>query len=157
MAESNTRIGGSGWTTFTWRGQRLAWMQIIQDTAPAPVAAPQAVQPLDAEHPVEIVTPRAVGAGTLRLTVYELWNAPVWQQLAGLEKASQLLDVFKHQVRLGNVSCRKIIKSPPPHRFRIKNYYGCTVTEVDDSETVQISSMVMPKSITVQYTHFGLV
>ena len=152
MAESQTRIVGSGWTAFSWRGYRLAWFQVVNDQAPRPVAQARAIQPLDAEHPVEIVTPRAVGAGTLTLTNFELWNAPVWQQLAGLERASTLLDIFKQQVQLGAISCRKIIKNPHGPD-RVKVYYGCTITDVDESERIDLATMEVPKTITVQYTH----
>lgn len=151
MADSNVRVGGSGWTAFTWRGQRLAWLQVISDTAPRPVATPKSIQPLDAEYPVEILTPRAIGAGTLQLTNFELWNESVWQQLPGLESASDILDVFKTQVALGNISCQKIIKKPGGGQ-RIKNYYGCTITDIQDSEQIRIDTMELPKSITVMYT-----
>lgn len=150
--DSTVRIGGSGHTVFTWRGSRLAWLQVVSDTAPAPVAQPRAIQPLDAEHPVEIVTPRAVGAGVLRLTNFELWNSSVWQQLPGLERANSILDVFKAQVALGEISCAKVIKNPNG-AFRVRNYYGCTITELDESETVSINTMEMPKGFSVMYTH----
>lgn len=156
MADSKTRVGGSGWTAFRWRGNTLAWLQTIQDTAPRPVAQPKPIQPLDAEHPVEIVTPRALGAGTLQLTLFELWNGPVWQQLSGLGSSANILDVFKQQVRLGEISCRKIIKQPDG-RQRAKVYYNCTVTDVDDSEQIRIETMEMPKGITIMYTHSNIV
>ncbi|WP_267716794.1 hypothetical protein [Streptomyces sp. CoH17] len=156
MAESQTRVGGGGWTTFSWRGTRLAWMQVLQDNSPTPVASAQPVQPLDAETPIEIVTPRAVGPGTLRLTNFELWNKQVWQQLPGLEKANGILDVFKTQVNLGNISCRKIIKRPSGG-YKTKVMYGCTIVDVDDSETINLGTMLLPKGITVMYTDFNYV
>lgn len=153
MAESITRVGGSGHTAFTWRGQRLGWMQTLQDQAPTPVAAPKAIQPMDAEFPREIVTPRAIGAGTLTLTNFETWDRAAWQEFSGLANTGNILDVFKQQVRLGNVSCRKIIKNPTTNRLRTKNYYNCTVVDIDESETVNISTMEMPKMIKIMYTH----
>lgn len=156
MAESRVRVGGSGWTVFRWRGQNLAWCQQITDQAPAPVAQPVAIQPLDAEHPVEIATPRAIGAGQLQLVMYELWNETAWQQLSGLKNAHNILDVFKQQVRLGEISCRKIIKLPNgTNKARV--YHGCTVSQIDDSEQIRINTMEMPKSITIMYTHSNLV
>lgn len=156
MPESLSRVGGSGWTSFSWRGTTLAWLQVVADQAPAPVAQAQAVQALDDEHPREIVTARAVGPGTLRLTVYELWNGPVWQQLPGLETAATLLDVLKQQVNLGDISCRKVIRIPGG-RFRTKVYYGCTITDSDDGEQINIGTMTIPKSLTVMYTHYNMV
>lgn len=156
MSESKTRVGGSGWTVFTWRGQRLAWLQQISDTGPSPVTSPQAIQPLDAEYPLEIVTPRALGVGTMKLTIIELWNTPHWQQLAGMEGTQNILDVFKRQVTLGSVSCQKIIKVPNGP-LRVKNYYGCVITDIDDSESINIGTLSMPKGLTIQYTHSRLV
>lgn len=156
MGQSQSRVGGSGFTSFSWRGTTLAWGQTNQDTAPAPVAAAQAVQPLDAIHPVEIVTAQAVGAGTLRLTLFELWNGPVWQQLPGLESAATLLDVFAAQTTLGNISCRKIIKKPDGS-FRTKVYYNCTITDGDDGETINIGTLIIPKNLTIMYTSYNLV
>ncbi len=155
MSQSNVRIAGSGYTTFTWRGKRIAYMQVLQDTAPTPVAAAVPIQSMDEKWPSEIVTAGAVGPGTLRLTNFELWNAPFWTVLAGLEKTATLLDIFTEQVKLGAISCRKVIKSPPPATtFRTKVYHNCVITDASDSETVQINTMTMPKNITIMYTHY---
>ena len=151
MPESITRIGGSGFTQFSWRGTTLAYLQVIQDTAPQPVAQAQAIQPIDSQEPLEIVTARAVGAGTLRLTFYELWNGPVWTHLPGLEGATNLLDVLNTQVTLGDISCRKFIRVPGGG-IRTRVYYGCTITDADDGENVNIGSMTLPKGITLMYT-----
>jgi hypothetical protein len=153
MADSQVRVGGSGWTVFTWQGTRIAWARVLSDTTPAPVAGAQDIQPLDSEHPIEIITPRAVGSGTLRITLFELWDAPVWNQLAGLEGTNGILDIFKKQVQIGSITCQKIIKTPNGG-FRTKNYYNCVVTDVNDSETVEIATMQMPKDLTIRYTHF---
>jgi hypothetical protein len=152
MPESKVRVGGSGLTVFSWGNQTLAYLQTIQDTAPTPVAAAVAVQSITDETPSEIVTARAVGAGTLRLTFYELWNEAVWQSLPGFDNAYNLLDVLKAQLVLGSISCRKIIKTPNGG-LRVKVYQNCMITDIDDGETVNIASMVMPKGLTVMYTH----
>src|SRR5690349_15630268 len=132
MADSQVRVGGSGWTRFAWRGQQLGWARSISDTTPAPVAQAQDIQPLDQETPVEIVTPRAVGSGTFRISLWEKWDAPTWQALQGLENTWNILDIFKKQVSLGEITCQKIIKKPNGS-FRITNYYGCVVTDVNNS------------------------
>lgn len=145
-----SRIGGSGYTVMSWQGQNLAFLQIIQDTAPVPVAQAQAIQPIDAETPLEVVTAKAVGAGTLKLTFYELWNGPVWSSLPGLNGAAKLLDVLNAQITAGAVSLRKFIKVPNGG-VRTKVYLGCVITDADDGDNVNIASMTMPKSITVMY------
>jgi len=149
--ESKTRIGGAGFTTMTFRGTRLAYMQTLQDTPPQPVAGAQVVQSIDDETPMEIVTSMAVGAGTLRMTFYELWNTPVWAQLPGLEGTNNLLDVLKQQVQLGEVRCTKLIRSPSSGIYRVRNYHGCVLTDIDEGEQINIGTMTLPKTITMQY------
>lgn len=148
--ESKTRVGGSGYTSMTWRGQRLAYLQTLQDTPPQPVAGAQVVQPIDEETPLEIVTAVAVGAGTLRLTFYELWNEPVWAGLPGLEGTNNLLEVLKRQIQLGEISCRKLIKSPSGVT-RARVFHGCVLTDIDEGEQINIGTMTIPKTITLQY------
>lgn len=154
--ESKTRIGGSGFTTMTFRGTRLAYLQTLQDTPPQPVAGAQVVQAIDDEVPQEIVTAMAVGAGTLRLTFYELWNEPVWSRLPGLEGTNNLLEVLKRQVALGEVSCRKLIKSPLGVT-RARVYHGCVLTDIDEGEQINIGTMTLPKTITMQYVRTTVV
>jgi hypothetical protein len=150
MAQSITRIGGSGFTTMSWQGQTLAFLQIIQDTAPVPVAQAQAIQPIDSDVPLEVVTAQAVGAGTLKLTFYELWNGPVWSNLPGLGGGTRLLDVLRQQAQGGDISLRKFIRVPNGG-MRTKVYLGCVITDADDGDNVNIGTMTVPKAITVMY------
>jgi hypothetical protein len=152
MPESKVRIGGSGLTVFSFGSKSLAYLQTIQDTAPTPVAQAVPVQSITDEVPSEIVTARAVGAGTLRLTFYETWNVSVWQQLPGFGNATSLLDVLKTQLGLGSITCRKIIKTPTGAP-RTKVYHGCMIVDVDDGEQINIATMVLPKGLTIMYTH----
>ena len=154
--ESKTRIGGAGFTTMTFRGTRLAYLQTLQDTPPQPVAGAQVVQAIDDEVPQEIVTSLAVGAGTMRMTFYELWNEPVWSKLPGLEETNTLLEVLQRQVQLGEVRCTKLIKSPSGI-FRVRNYHGCVLTDIDEGEQVNIGTMTLPKTITLQYVKTTIV
>lgn len=150
--ESKSRIGGSGFTTMLWQGQRLAYLQVMQDTPPTPVATAQAVQPIDEPVPLEIVTSHAVGVGTLRVTFYEMWNAPVWSTLPGLEGTNNLLEVLKRQIGLGNVTVQKIVKSPSGI-MRARVYHSCVVTDIDEGENVNIGTMTLPKTLTIQYCY----
>mgnify|MGYP006928158017 CR=1 FL=1 len=150
--ESKSRIGGSGFTTMLWQGQRLAYLQVMQDTPPTPVATAQSVQPIDEPVPLEIVTSHAVGVGTLRATFYELWNTPVWSALPGLEGTNNLLDVLKRQIQLGNVTMQKIVKSPSGI-MRARVYHSCVVTDIDEGENVNIGTMTLPKTLTIQYCY----
>jgi hypothetical protein len=141
---------------MTYRGTRLAYLQTLQDTPPQPVAGAQVVQAIDEAVPQEIVTALAVGAGTLRLTFYELWNEPVWSKLPGLEQTNTLLEVLQRQVSLGEVRCTKLIKSPSGI-YRVRNYHNCVLTDIDEGEQVNIGTMTLPKTITMQYTKTTIV
>lgn len=156
MSQSKVRVGGSGFTVMTWQGQRLAYLQNLNDQAPQAVAPAQAIQPIDEEHPLEIITAQAVGAGTITLTFYEIWNQPVWAALPGFEGTNNLLDVLKRQLQQGEITCRKIIKNPNG-TFRTRVYHNCVIVDFDESERVDIGTMSLPKSVRIQYTHTSTV
>jgi hypothetical protein len=152
MPQSKVRLGGSGLTVFAWGGSGapLAFLQTIQDTAPTPVAQAVPIQSITDPTPVEIVTAQAVGAGTLRLTFYEVWNHSVWQALPGFSKATSLLEVLKTQLSQGSITCRKIIKTPTGPKTKV--YHNCVIVDIDDGETINIGTMQISKGLTVMYT-----
>jgi hypothetical protein len=150
--ESKTRLGGSGFTSMLYQNKRLAYLQVMQDTPPTPVATAQAVQPIDESVPLEIVTAMAVGVGTLRCTFYELWNEPVWASLPGLEGTFNLLDVLKRQVTLGTITMQKIIKSPSGI-MRARVFHNVVITDIDEGENINIGTMTLPKTLTYQYCY----
>jgi hypothetical protein len=152
MVASVTRIGGSGFTTMMWNGTRLAYLQVMQETPPAPVASAQAVQPIDQSVPLEIVTAMAVGVGTLKCTFYELWNEPVWAMLPGLQGTYNLLTVLQAQINLGTVTMQKVIKSPTGF-MRSKVFHNIVITDIDEGENVNIGTMTLPKTLTFQYCY----
>jgi hypothetical protein len=138
---------------FRWGGINIGHLQTVADRAPTPVATAKAIQALDQPHPTEIVTARAIGAGALTLTILELWAGPVWQQLATFTGANNILDIFNIQAGLNTpISCMKVIVKPD-NTQRVKTYNNCMITDVDDTETVQIGTLEFAKSITIQYTH----
>src|SRR5690349_16115284 len=95
MPQTKTRVVGSGFTTFNWRGQPIAFLDGFVDSGQRPVGAGvEEVHPLNSRYPAEIVTARALRAGTLTLTIRELWNEPIWHQLVGLSGTFNLLDVW---------------------------------------------------------------
>jgi hypothetical protein len=135
-----------------FQNKRLAYLQVMQDTPPTPVATAQAIQPIDESVPLEIVTAMAVGVGTLRCTFYELWNEPVWATLPGLEGTANLLEVLRRQVTLGTITMQKIIKSPSGI-MRARVYHNVVVTDIDEGENVNIGTMSLPKTLTFQYCY----
>lgn len=171
MAASNIRLGGSGLTVFTWRGSSTpaAYLQTIQDTAPTPVAQAVPVQSISDSVPSEIVTALAVGPGTLRLTFYEEFAQSVWQGLEGFKNARSLLEVLNTQIGFDEaIKCQKIIRKPlgttlsdgtvtgTGDAIRTKTYMNCKIIDIDDGEQINIGSMVMPKGVTLMYTHYIL-
>jgi hypothetical protein len=124
----------------------------LQDTPPSPVASATAVQPIDEAVPLEIVTAMAVGVGTLRCTFYELWNEPVWSMLPGLQGTANLLQVLQAQINLGAITMQKVIKSPTGI-MRSKVYHNVVITDIDEGESVNIGTMILPKTLTFQYCY----
>ncbi len=153
MPASTIRIAGSGYTIFHWKGNPLLLCQTIQETAPSPVAQAVPIQAINEPHPTEIVTAGAVGAGTLRLTMYEKWDKNVWQDLPDFGDAHSLLDIFAVQIAKGAITTSKVILKPDGTQ-RVKSYQNCKIVDVDDGEQVNIASMVMPKGFTLMYTHY---
>jgi hypothetical protein len=153
MAAPKTRVGGSGYTTMLYQGQRLTYLQVIQDTPPTPVATAQAVQPIDEPVPLEIVTAGAVGVGTLRLTFYEKWAMPVFAQLPGLEGTNSLLEVLKRQLSLGRITMQKVVRDPATGLLRARVYHDVVITDIDEGENINIGTMTLPKTITAQYCY----
>jgi hypothetical protein len=135
-----------------FNGSRLAYLQVMAETPPAPVAGAQAVQPIDESVPLEIVTAMAVGVGTLKCTFYELWNEPVWQALPGLQGTTNLLEVLKRQIQMGTVTMQKVIKSPTGI-MRSKVYHNVVIVDIDEGENISIGSMTLPKVLTFQYCY----
>lgn len=154
MPNTKTRVVGSGFTTFNYRGKPIAFLDQFQDSGQSPVANPEAIHPLDQRHPVEIATARAVDAGFITVTIRELWNAPVWQQLAGLEGTNDVVAVYERlAAEPSEVSCQMIIKPPGANFWRGKTYHNCIVTRIDDSESVNIGTLSIAKTMTIYYTH----
>jgi hypothetical protein len=85
--KSRGRVGGSGFTIFTFGGQPIAFCQQVSYTSPQPVgggASP--IQPMDEPYPVEIMTPAAAGMGQVVLNLFELFGSngiasKVWDRL----------------------------------------------------------------------------
>jgi len=152
MANSIFRVGG-GYTFFHWNGMPLAYVDVVRETAPRPVAAPQAVQPLDRPYPLEIALPAALEAGTIEVTFREQWNTEVWEQLPGFAGKQDLLEIFQAQLAQDTITLTKIIGSNQGLTpIRTITYNNCYVVNVMIDETVNIGTMTFPKSVQIMYT-----
>lgn len=156
MPHSKVRVVGSGFTTFKWRNRNIAWLDGFTDSGQRPIVGHEAITPLGDKHPREIVTPRVLSEGTITATVRELWDEPVWQQMAGLENTDNIIEVFEQLARMNEISCEMIIKIPGTNRRRGKKYLNVVVTDIDDREQVQIGTLSFPRTLRMVYTHYRL-
>ena len=153
MTSTQTRIVGSGFTTFNYRGKPIAFLDGFRDSGQRAIAQPEPVTPLGSPYPVEIATARVLTVGTLTLNIRELWNGPIWQQLQGLAGTTNIVDVYNAIAREpASVTAQMLIKSPDG-RVRGKTYHGCVVANIDDSENVTIGALTVPRTMEVWYTH----
>lgn len=152
--QTKTRVVGSGFTTFNYRGQPIAFLDGFNDLGQAPVGRATPVHPLHAKHPVEIATSRALTAGTLTISIRELWNAPVWHQLVGLGGVNNLIDAYEAiAADPARITCQMIIKPPGSTTWRGKTYHNCVITDIPNSETVTLEEMTISRALTLMYTH----
>lgn len=155
MPETRVRVVGSGFTTLQYNGQNIAFLDSFQDSGQraAQGAGTEAIIPLGARHPVEIVTSRVLGPGTITANITELWNQPVWYQLAGLAGRRTLIDVWEALAESGaTVTCRMVI-NPPNGPPRGKIYHNAVVTEIPDDENVTIGALSISRRVSIGYTH----
>lgn len=154
MPSSQTRVVGSGFSVLRWQGQKVAFLESVQDQGTSPVGPPVAVQPLDEPYPIEFAVPRAMNGGQITLTIRELWNKPVWQHLKGFEQANNLLDVWRAMAAMpGTITAQTIIKPPQGNYWRLKTYHNLIIADIDDSESISIGAMTVPRQISCMYTH----
>lgn len=170
------RVGGSGFTAFHWSGYVIGFAQSIAVQSPRPVADAVPIQPLDQQYPMQIIVPAAIGAGTLQVQLFEMYNSKVWDQImkitdvavapnnASGQKANSiytdLSEVFLRLSALGTgVECTKIVYPPnagtrggPSTRKYADRYYNCMITDIRDDETIQIGTMEVIKNMTIMYT-----
>jgi hypothetical protein len=174
------RVGGSGFTSFWWNGQAIGFAQMVSHQAPQPVAAPVAIQPLDQQYPMSIITPAAIGAGTLQVQLFEMYGTKVWDQIMYITDNSNsaqgsgsfgsagekpqyndLAEIFLRLAALNvGVTASKIVYPPntgvrggPKVRHYADLYHNIVITDVRDDEQIEIGTMEVLKNMTLMYTH----
>lgn len=149
------RLLGSGRTVFMWEGKVIGFANSVTVEPPAPVADPVVIQPLNAPRPVEILTPGAHRNGIIRLTLTELYNAPVWARLTSLAGSQDLVDIM--QTLAARNKGIEIVKRVRPNLPGLNEYaetfYNCVVARVNDGETIDITTMEIHKELEIWYTH----
>lgn len=158
MPNTRVRVVGSGFTTFNYRGTPIAFLEGVEDSGQRAFSdagqAYQFIHPLGFTTPVEIATSRVLAGGTLNLTIRELWNTAVWEQLAGLAGTSNIVEIFRRLAAdPAYVTCQTIIQPPGGGRPRGKNYHNCVVVDIADNDTITVGALAVTKGIVVAYTH----
>jgi hypothetical protein len=165
MAEINAkryRVGGSGFTVFMWDNQPIGSARQIVHQSPQPVGpGPVPIHPMDAARPLEIITPRAVGMGTLVLEFYEIYGEKVWGRLKTFAQSTSgspirdLADIFRIVSDTPRpIDLVKVVRPPKGSSVSpyIEQYHNCVITNVADGETIEVGTMEILKQITVAYT-----
>lgn len=159
MPQSKVRVVGSGFTTFNYRGKPIAFLESVVDSGQAAYtdsgAPAQAIYSLASNRAEEIITTRVLATGTLTLSIRELWNQKVWQQLEGLQGiGGEITDIYRALAEDPSlVTCQMIQKPPGASTWKSTEYHNCVITDVDNSETLTIGAMSVPRGIVVAYTH----
>lgn len=158
MPNTQVRVVGSGFSTFSYQGKPIAFLEGVEDSGQRAFSDAgqgyQFIQPLGARHPIEIATSRVLAGGTLNLTIRELWNSFVWEQLSGLAGARNIVDVFALlAANPAYVTCQTVIQPPGGALPRGKNYHNCVVVDISDNDTITVGALAVTKGIVVAYTH----
>ena len=157
-SETNTtrRIAGSGFTTFEFNGHPIAWLDSLSDRGQAALSSPEAIYPLHARHAAEIAMTRVLGTGQLTLQVREAWNEEAWESIHPtlFVGAKDIAEVYERQDELATkLTATMVIRPPRASVYRVRTYHGCVVTAIDDSESLTVGALTVPRTITVAYTH----
>jgi hypothetical protein len=160
MPNPQVRVVGSGYTTFNYDGKIIAFLEQVDDSgqrAFSDAGAPyQFIQPIGATHPIEIAVSRVLQGGTLSLTIRELWNLYVWEQLSSeFAGTRNIVDIFNRlAARNTYVTCQMVIKPPVGSGTpRGKSYHNCTIVDIGDNDTITVGGLAVTKGIVVAYTH----
>lgn len=151
------RVVGSNYTSFLYNGKPIAYLEVVDDTGQRAMSSGgqgyEFIHPLGHVYPTDIVTGRVLDGGLLTLSIRELWNGQVWEQLQGLAGSSNIVEIFERLAASPNyVTCAKIITPPSGRRYGVV-YHQCTIVDITDGETVQIGQLSIAKNIVVGYTH----
>ena len=166
MTTPRTRIGGSGFTVFHWSGPNgdggasgdtnlIGYAENVTVNPIQPVAAPEVIQPLNAQRPLEIITPGAATNGTITLTLVELYNASIWQRFSALANSQDIVDIFRTMSALSQpISVTKMIKPSTGTSNYWETFHNVIVASVEDNgETIDVRTMSIQKQMTLWYTH----
>lgn len=156
MPDTKVRVVGSGYSTFSYKGSPLFWLEQVEDSGQAAFSdagAPfQFIQPIGQRTPIEIATSRVLQGGRLTLTLRELWEGFVWEQIPDFKGVGNIVDIF--QILAASpayVTCQTVIRPPGGGKIRGKNYHKCTIVDISDNDTITVGGLAVTKGIVVAY------
>ena len=159
---ARARLGGSGFTVFQWKDDTgtnlIGYAESVTVNPVTPVAQPEVIQPLNAQRPLEIVTPAAHTNGTITLTLTELENQAVWQRMAALANSQDIVDIMRTLAAQQNgVTVTKTVQprtTAPGTGTYSETFFNVVVASVEDNgETIDVRTMSVQKQMTLWYTH----
>jgi hypothetical protein len=160
---ARVRVGGSGFTTFNWSDPTgthlIGYADNVTVNPVQPVADPVAVQPLNAQRPLEVVTAGAHRNGTIQLTLTEIYGQSTWQRLSALSKCQDIVDIMREitSMNIGSISVTKVVKpgyERDPGIGFTETFLGVIIASVEDNgEQIAVDTMVVNKNMTLWYTH----
>lgn len=162
MPAGKVRVTGSGYSTFVYAGKPIAFLNSVEDSGQRAWSdkgqAYAFIQPLGSRTPVEIATSRVLGGGTLQLTIQELWNQAIWEQMAGMSGTNNIVEIFDRLAASPNyVTAQTIIKPPGtesnPSKWRGKIYHNVTIVDIADGDTLTVGGLDVAKPVVCAYTH----
>lgn len=177
LGARNFRVGGAGFTMFHWMNKPIAFAANLSVRSAQPVAPPAVIQPIDAAHPLEILTTVAVGPIQLDVQLFQLYNGQVWDDIMKTVDAGTNPDDNRANVQSGGyhdlqsilarlanvgqgVSVTKFIY--PPNKLqtgatktqsRATTYHNVRIVDARDDEVIEIGTMEVIKSISMMATH----
>jgi hypothetical protein len=163
MPAPRVRVGGSGFTTFNWTdatgSHLIGFADNVTVNPVQPVATPVAIQPINAQRPLEVITPGAHREGTIQLTLTELYGTSVWQRLSALSACQDIVDIMREVTSMapGSITVTKTVKPGflrDPGVGFTETFFGIVIASVEDNgEQIAIDTMAVNKNMTLWYTH----
>jgi len=157
-ATSRARVAGSGFTYLHWDNKLIGFIESLSHTSGRPVAPATPIHPMDSPYAVEIVTPQAMGPGTITAGLFELYGQRVWDRLSQMTGAVDIVDIFQRVANSAHPITMVKYVAPPTIRGKkmlpyTEEYHNCVISDIADGETVSVETLQVVKEVTFMYTH----
>jgi hypothetical protein len=151
------RVGGSGFTIFTFGGQPITFAQQVSHTSPSFVGqGASAIQPMDEPYATQIITPIAAGMGTLVLNLFELWGnsasgSRVWDRLGATIGGSFSSTSATFGTGTGYIGNTSAVNVAGPHFNGLGDIVDIAIQQAQmDPSLMQIVKYIRPLPTTSQ-------